>query len=79
MKSYYIESIDLWVLSINSVIDGKTRNAIAESFKRHSDKIHDVLVVDATVAPIEIISAPSFQKKESKNHSVFGTTAKTLM
>ncbi|MEK1434816.1 hypothetical protein HCZ13_01880 [Limosilactobacillus fermentum] len=76
MKSYYIESIDLWVLSINSVIDGKTRNAIAESFKRKSDKIHDVIVVDATVAPIEIISALSFQKKESKDRSVFGATAK---
>ncbi len=55
MKSYYIESIDLWVLVINSVIDEKTRNTIAESFKRKSDKIHDVVVVDATVAPIEII------------------------
>lgn len=52
MKSYYIESIDLWVLSINSVLDGKTRNAIAESFKKQSDKIHDVVVVDAIVAPI---------------------------
>lgn len=72
MKSYYIESIDLWVLSINSVIDGKTRNAIAESFKRKSDKIHDVVVFDATVAPIEIIP-------ESKDRSVFETTAKTLM
>lgn len=57
MKSYYIESIDLWVLSINSVLDEKTRNTIAESFKKQSDKIHDVVVVDATVAPIEIISA----------------------
>ncbi|WP_057194920.1 hypothetical protein [Limosilactobacillus fermentum] len=68
MKSYYIESIDLWVLSINSVLKGEVRNAIAESFKKQSDKIHDVVVLDATVAPIEIISALS--KKESKDCSV---------
>lgn len=69
MKSYYIESIDLWVLSIKSVLKGEARNAIAESFKKQSDKIHDVVVVDAAVAPIEII-------KESKDHSTFETTVK---
>lgn len=78
MKSYYIESIDLWVLSVHSVLDGKTRNAIAESFKKQSDKIHDVAVIDAIVAPIEIISAWSKQK-ESKDRSAFGATAKTMM
>ena len=55
MKSYYIESLDLWVLSVSYFLDLKQKEKIASDFKSQSDKVNEVVVLDGLTKPLEIL------------------------
>lgn len=55
MKSYYIESINLWILYVNCLVDVNTKNKIREQWRQQVHTVEDVVVLDKTIAPLEVI------------------------
>lgn len=55
MKSYYIESINLWILYVNCLVDVNTKNKIREQWRQQVHTAEDVVVLDKTIAPLEVI------------------------
>lgn len=58
MKSYYIESINLWILCVNvdCLVDANTKDSIREQWRQQVHTAEDVVVLDKTIAPLEVIS-----------------------
>ncbi|NEZ68790.1 hypothetical protein EUZ09_01895 [Pediococcus pentosaceus] len=57
MKSYYIESINLWIICVNAdrFVDAKTKDAIRKQWRQQVHTAKDVVVIDQFIAPFEFI------------------------
>ncbi|AGL64404.2 hypothetical protein BV242_11795 [Lactiplantibacillus plantarum] len=57
MKSYYIESINLWIICVNAdkFVDMKTKDAIRKQWRQQVHTAKDVVVLDQSIAPFEFI------------------------
>ncbi|CDN29012.1 hypothetical protein predicted by Glimmer/Critica [Lactiplantibacillus plantarum] len=57
MKSYYIESINLWIICVNAdnFVDTKTKDAIRKQWRQQVHTAEDVVVFDESIAPFEFI------------------------
>ncbi|QBX94259.1 hypothetical protein DVH03_07900 [Lactiplantibacillus plantarum] len=57
MKSYYIESINLWIICVNAdhFVDVKTKDAIRKQWRQQVHTAKDVVVLDQFIAPFEFI------------------------
>ncbi|WP_265481186.1 hypothetical protein [Lactiplantibacillus plantarum] len=57
LKSYYIESINLWIICVNAdrYIDAKTKDAIRKQWRQQVHTAKDVVVLDQFIAPFEFI------------------------
>ena len=56
LKSYYIESINLWILCVDCLVDANTKDSIREQWRQQVHTAEDVVVLDKTIAPLEVIS-----------------------
>ena len=58
MKSYYIESINLWILCVNAgcFIDEDTKDNIRDNWRQQVHTAEDIVVLDGLIAPLEVIS-----------------------
>lgn len=58
MKSYYIKSINLWIISVNTdLLSSDTKENIRKQWLKQVHTAKDVVVIDQSIAPIEIIGA----------------------
>ncbi len=57
MKSYYIQSINLWIICVNAnkFVDMKTKDAIRKQWRQQVHTAKDVVVLDESIAPFEFI------------------------
>ncbi|WP_407634550.1 hypothetical protein [Lactiplantibacillus plantarum] len=57
LKSYYIESINLWIICVNAdkFVDMKTKDAIRKQWRQQVHTAEDVVVLDQSIAPFEFI------------------------
>lgn len=57
MKSYYIESINLWIICVNTdnFVDMQTKDAIRKQWCQQVHTAEDVVVLDQSIAPFEFI------------------------
>lgn len=57
MKSYYIESINLWIICVNAgrLVDAKTKDAIRKEWREQVHTAKDVVVIDQLIAPFEFV------------------------
>ena len=55
MKSYYIESINLWIICVNNFVDAKTKDAIRKEWREQVHTAKDVVVIDQLIAPFEFV------------------------
>ena len=57
MRSYYIESINLWIICVNAdhFVDAKTKDAIRKQWRQQVHTAKDVVVLDQFIAPFEFI------------------------
>ncbi|MCE6032196.1 hypothetical protein ACA593_03860 [Lactiplantibacillus pentosus] len=57
LKSYYIESINLWIICVNAdnFVDMKTKDAIRKQWRHQVHTAEDVVVLDQSIAPFEFI------------------------
>ncbi|WP_416588919.1 hypothetical protein [Lactiplantibacillus plantarum] len=57
LKSYYIESINLWIICVNAdkFVDMKTKDAIRKQWRQQVHTAKDVVVLDQSIAPFEFI------------------------
>lgn len=57
MKSYYIESINLWILCVNAdcFVDANTKDNIRDNWRQQVHTAEDVVVLDESIAPLEVI------------------------
>ncbi len=57
MKSYYIQSINLWIICVNAnkFVDIKTKDAIRKQWRQQVHTAEDVVVLDESIAPFEFI------------------------
>ena len=57
MKSYYIESINLWIICVNAnkFVDMKAKDAIRKQWRQQVHTAEDVVVLDESIAPFEFI------------------------
>ncbi|GAB6198186.1 hypothetical protein DmLsi_32740 [Lactiplantibacillus plantarum] len=57
MKSYYIQSINLWIICVNAnkFVDMKTKDAIRKQWRQQVHTAEDVVVLDESIAPFEFI------------------------
>ncbi|MDL2063374.1 hypothetical protein [Lactiplantibacillus paraplantarum] len=57
LKSYYIESINLWIICVNAdkFVDAKTKDAIRKQWRQQVHTAEDVVVLDQSIAPFEFI------------------------
>ncbi|KAF0489235.1 hypothetical protein GBP18_07810 [Pediococcus acidilactici] len=55
MKSYYIESINLWIICVNHFVDAETKDAIRKQWRRQVHTAKDVVVIDQLIAPFEFV------------------------
>ncbi|WP_235017477.1 hypothetical protein [Pediococcus acidilactici] len=57
LKSYYIESINLWIICVNTdcFVDAKTKDAIRKQWRQQVHTAEDVVVIDQFIAPFEFI------------------------
>ncbi|KAF0445602.1 hypothetical protein GBO93_09315 [Pediococcus acidilactici] len=60
MKSYYIESINLWIICVNtdSFVDAKTKDTIRKQWRQQVHTAEDVVVLDQSIAPFEFVGEP---------------------
>ncbi|WP_262345420.1 hypothetical protein [Lactiplantibacillus plantarum] len=58
LKSYYIESINLWIICVNTdnFVDMQTKDAIRKQWRQQVHTAEDVVVLDQSIAPLEFIS-----------------------
>lgn len=58
MKSYYIESINLWIICVNAdnFVDMKIKDTIRKQWRQQVHTAEDVVVLDQSIAPFEFIS-----------------------
>jgi DNA transposition AAA+ family ATPase len=61
LKSYYIESINLWIICVNAdrFVDAKTKDAIRKQWRQQVHTAKDVVVIDQFIAPFEFIGKSS--------------------
>lgn len=61
MKSYYIESINLWIICVNTncFVDAETKDAIRKEWREQVHTAKDVVVIDQLIAPFEFIGKSS--------------------
>ncbi|WP_261978627.1 hypothetical protein [Lactiplantibacillus plantarum] len=57
LKSYYIQSINLWIICVNAnkFVDIKTKDAIRKQWRQQVHTAEDVVVLDESIAPFEFI------------------------
>ncbi|AQY71826.1 hypothetical protein BWL06_12515 [Lactiplantibacillus plantarum] len=57
MKSYYIESINLWIICVNTdrFVDAETKDAIRKQWRQQVHTAKDVVVIDQLIAPFEFV------------------------
>ncbi|MCT4459758.1 hypothetical protein EFS33_05450 [Lactiplantibacillus plantarum] len=57
MRSYYIESINLWIICVNAdkFVDMNTKDAIRKQWRQQVHTAEDVVVLDQSIAPFEFI------------------------
>lgn len=55
MKSYYISSINLWVLRVCGVVSQDTKEKIRTEFKKQVSTAKDVVVLDEWTAPLTVV------------------------
>lgn len=57
LKSYYIESINLWIICVNADghVDAKIKDAIRKQWRQQVHTAEDVVVLDQSIAPFEFI------------------------
>lgn len=57
MKSYYIESINLWIICVNTncFVDAETKDAIRKEWREQVHTAKDVVVIDQLIAPFEFV------------------------
>ena len=57
MRSYYIESINLWIICVNAdkFVDMKTKDAIRKQWRQQVHTAKDVVVIDQLIAPFEFV------------------------
>lgn len=57
MKSYYIESINLWILCVSTdrFVDAETKDAIKKQWRQQVHTAKDVVVIDKLIAPLEVV------------------------
>ncbi|MGA3512435.1 hypothetical protein ACE5SX_12690 [Lactiplantibacillus plantarum] len=56
LKSYYIESINLWIIHFNGILDQQQKDAIINMWHKQIGATDKVVVLDKTIAPLEVIS-----------------------
>lgn len=56
MKSCYIESINLWIVHVNSILDRQQADAIRDLWHNQISATAKIIVLDKTIAPLEVIS-----------------------
>lgn len=57
MKSYYISSINLWVLGVCGVVSQGTKEKIRTEFKKQVSTAKDVVVLDEWTAPLIVVES----------------------
>lgn len=56
MKSYYIKSINLWIISVNiGLLSSDAKENIRKEWLKQVHSAKDVVVIDQSIAPFEII------------------------
>ncbi|ANM75102.1 hypothetical protein EL800_00205 [Lactiplantibacillus plantarum] len=55
MKSYYIESINLWIICVGGFADTKVKDNIRKQWRQQVHTAEDVVVLDESIAPFEFI------------------------
>ncbi len=57
MKSYYIESINLWIICVNTncFVDAETKDVIRKEWREQVHTAKDVVVIDQLIAPFEFV------------------------
>ncbi|WP_260350528.1 hypothetical protein [Lactiplantibacillus plantarum] len=57
LRSYYIESINLWIICVNAdkFVDMNTKDAIRKQWRQQVHTAEDVVVLDQSIAPFEFI------------------------
>ena len=56
MKSYYIESANLWIIQFNGILDRQQMDALRNMWHKQIGVADKVVVLDETIAPLEVIS-----------------------
>lgn len=64
MKSYYISSINLWVLGVHGIVSQDTREKIRTEFKKQVSTAKDIVVLDESIAPLIIVESSNDDKEE---------------
>ncbi|QZN93806.1 hypothetical protein KZE55_04580 [Limosilactobacillus panis] len=67
MKSYYISSINLWVLGVYGVVSQDTKEKIRTEFKKQVSTAKDVVVLDEWTAPLTVVESLKNNKISLKN------------
>lgn len=67
MKSYYISSINLWVLGVCGVVSQDTKEKIRTEFKKQVSTAKDVVVLDECTAPLTVVESLKNNKINLKN------------
>lgn len=67
MKSYYISSINLWVLGVCGVVSQDTKEKIRTEFKKQVSTAKDVVVLDEWTAPLTVVESLKNNKINLKN------------
>ena len=56
LKSYYIKSINLWIISVNTgLLSPDAKENIRKQWLKQVHTAKDVVVIDQSIAPFEII------------------------
>ncbi len=64
MKSYYISSINLWVLTVHGIVSQEVKEKIRTEFKKQVSTAKDVIVLDENIAPLTIVESLTKSKEE---------------
>lgn len=56
MKSYYIESANMWIIQFNGILDRQQMDALRNMWHKQIGVTDRVVVLDETIAPLEVIS-----------------------
>ncbi|WP_322192017.1 hypothetical protein [Limosilactobacillus fermentum] len=55
MKSYYVREINLWIISVNGLLSSDAKENIKKEWRKQVRTAKDVVVIDHSIAPFEII------------------------